>query len=606
MVDHRQHSWLRRALLVIVILALALPVVSAQAAPAGQSAVTATTTVNLRVRSGPGTTFTQLSYAPTGTVLTVVGRNADSTWLNITINGTQGWVAAWYTNISGDLNSVPVISGAASATTVTGVTVTTTDYLRLRAGPGTDTNTLAIAPIGTTVPVVGRNASSTWINVSFNGTTGWMSAYFVTVSGDLFSVPINDGSSGAAAAPPAAAGPVTASVATNLNYRTGPDTSYTLLGYVPSGTVLTVLGRNSASNWLYVNYNGQQVWVAGWYTNISGNLSSTPVVSAPPPTPSAPGGSTPGVSLPAISSGSFALGGQTQSFSHPDLMRSAGMTWVKFQQKWTPGMDPSIVAGAINSAHAQGFRVLISSPGQLYPGSIDYASYVQFLRGVAQLGADAIEVWNEMNLNREWPSGQVNPATYVNSMLAPAYAAIKAASPNTIVIAGALAPTGVNIGNDIMSDDRYLAGMRDAGAANYMDCLGVHHNAGATSPDATTGHPADGGAHHYSWYFGPTFNLYAGTFPHTALCYTELGYLTPDGYGTLPSTFSWGQNTSLAEHAQWLGRAVQLLRQSGRVRLAVIFNVDFTSWGDDPQAGYAILRPDGSCPACSTLAAAMR
>jgi hypothetical protein len=282
------------------------------------------------------------------------------------------------------------------------------------------------------------------------------------------------------------------------------------------------------------------------------------------------------------------------------------MTWVKFQQKWTPGMDPGIVAGAINSAHAQGFRVLISSPGQLYPGSIDYNSYVQFLRGVAQLGADAIEVWNEMNLNREWPSGQVNPSTYVNNMLAPAYAAIKAASPNTIVIAGALAPTGVNIGNDIMSDDRYLAGMRDAGAANYMDCLGVHHNAGATSPDATTGHPADDGAHHYSWYFGPTFNLYAGTFPHTALCYTELGYLTPDGYGTLPSTFAWGQNTTLAEHAQWLGRAVQLLRQSRRVRLAVIFNVDFTSWGDDPQAGYAILRPDGSCPACSTLAAAMR
>ena len=44
---------------------------------------------------------------------------------------------------------------------------------------------------------------------------------------------------------------------------------------------------------------------------------------------------------------------------------------------------------------------------------------------------------------------------------------------------------------------------------------------------------------------------------------------------------------------------------SGRVRLMIVFNVDFTQYGDDPQAGYAIVRPDGSCPACDTLRAVM-
>ena len=29
------------------------------------------------------------------------------------------------------------------------------------------------------------------------------------------------------------------------------------------------------------------------------------------------------------------------------------------------------------------------------------------------------------------------------------------------------------------------------------------------------------------------------------------------------------------------------------------------AYGDDPQAGYAIIRPDGSCPACDTLRAVM-
>jgi hypothetical protein len=51
-----------------------------------------------------------------------------------------------------------------------------------------------------------------------------------------------------------------------------------------------------------------------------------------------------------------------------------------------------------------------------------------------------------------------------------------------------------------------------------------------------------------------------------------------------------------------------MARASGYVRLVVVWNVDSTFWGPtddpengDPQAGYAILRPDGSCPACAAL-----
>jgi hypothetical protein len=61
----------------------------------------------------------------------------------------------------------------------------------------------------------------------------------------------------------------------------------------------------------------------------------------------------------------------------------------------------------------------------------------------------------------------------------------------------------------------------------------------------------------------------------------------------------------VAEHAQYLAEAVRVAVQSGRVRLMIVFNVDFTTWGDDPQAGYAIIRPDGSCPACETLRAVL-
>jgi hypothetical protein len=61
----------------------------------------------------------------------------------------------------------------------------------------------------------------------------------------------------------------------------------------------------------------------------------------------------------------------------------------------------------------------------------------------------------------------------------------------------------------------------------------------------------------------------------------------------------------VTEHAQWLGEALNLAQQGGKVDMFIVFNVDFTYYdpNGDPQAGYAILRPDGTCPACTTLGA---
>lgn len=51
----------------------------------------------------------------------------------------------------------------------------------------------------------------------------------------------------------------------------------------------------------------------------------------------------------------------------------------------------------------------------------------------------------------------------------------------------------------------------------------------------------------------------------------------------------------------WFGEAVTLSLETGMVRVIMIWNVDFTHYGDDPQDGYALIRPDGGCPACVTL-----
>jgi hypothetical protein len=325
-------------------------------------------------------------------------------------------------------------------------------------------------------------------------------------------------------------------------------------------------------------------------TNNNNNNTPQPTQAAAPP-PSAGGAGNPG--------GAMELGGQVPgSLAQIGYMQAAGMNWVKFQAKW-PYVGADVACSWVSSGRGSGLKVLLSVPGPLYPGSIDYGAYTEHLRAIASCQPDAVEIWNEMNLDREWPAGQIDPASYVNNMLAPGFNAIKSVSPNTIVIIGALAPTGFDNGTNAWSDQRYLQGLNAAGAANYANCVGAHHNSGTTAPSARSGRSE---GDHYSWYFLPTievtYNAMGGKLP---VCLTEFGYLTPDGFGPLPSAFSWGAGNTVAEQAAWLKEGADIGRGLGWVRLMIIWNVGFTQYDSDPQAGYSIVRPDGTCPACDLL-----
>jgi LysM repeat protein len=307
----------------------------------------------------------------------------------------------------------------------------------------------------------------------------------------------------------------------------------------------------------------------------------------------------------------FELGGQVFGFQFASLMRSSGMTWVKRQVVWNLGDPASSVQGVIDEAHNQNFKILLSikgNPAQIAANpSQYYQNFASFLGGVAGLGPDAIEVWNEQNIDREWPSGQISPQAY-SQMLIAAYNAIKAADPAVMVISGAPAPTGFFGGACTTTgcdDAPFLQGMRTAGAAAYMDCVGIHYNEGVLSPDARSGDPR-GNSDHYTRYYPTMVETYNAIFPNKPLCFTELGYLSPQGYGPLPDAFSWASDVTVEDQAAWLARAAAKSRDEGLVRLMIIWNVDATEYGADPQAGYAIVRPDNTCLACNTLSAVLQ
>jgi len=106
-----------------------------------------------------------------------------------------------------------------------------------------------------------------------------------------------------------------------------------------------------------------------------------------------------------------------------------------------------------------------------------FADFADFVAVFAERYAgiiDHIIIWNEPNLAFEWGYAEVNPAEYVR-MLEAVYEPAKAANPDLLILAGALAPTLEPEGSSNgLSDVLYLEQMYAAGAAEYFDALAVH------------------------------------------------------------------------------------------------------------------------------------
>ncbi len=312
--------------------------------------------------------------------------------------------------------------------------------------------------------------------------------------------------------------------------------------------------------------------------------------------------------------GNFELGGHVDGLGADTVqyMQQAGMTWVKKQLRYSVGGSTAAAQNLINDAKGKGFKILLGIVGFTNEmGNFDsyITSYADFVGQVAALGPDAIEVWNEPNIAREWPQGQITGANYTR-LLRAAYESIKAANPNVIVISGAPAPTGAEAAfpGQVVNDDNFMIQMREAGAGNYFDCLGLHYNEGIVAPTTSSGDPRD---NFPTRYFGTMLARGANIFPERPVCWTELGYLTGQGIGALPASFAWAGDVTLAQQTQWLADAARLSAQTGRVRMMIVWNINFTIFNEDPMAGYAIVRRSGgtsgatSCPACASLGTVM-
>jgi uncharacterized protein YraI len=303
--------------------------------------------------------------------------------------------------------------------------------------------------------------------------------------------------------------------ADQLNVRSEPSTTGTIVKLANAGDSFTVLGQSDDGQWLQLGENGAPLgWGAAEFLTVEERVTEAPPADGGQAAPtSAPAGGVAGNFAPATMS-SPDYGAQVFVWWREeirdrdlDLMKEAGFNWIKQAFSWESiegagrgQYDWSIADKVVTHANERDLKILarlsLDPDKQGFwagapPASGDaFAEYAGALaaRYSCQPGAigciQAYQIWNEPNLAREWGGKRPNPAEYVE-FLGKAYRAIKAANPNAIVISAGMAPTGDN--SDIaMPDDLFYDQMYQAmggSSDGYFDALGVHGAGYAAPPE---------------------------------------------------------------------------------------------------------------------------
>jgi hypothetical protein len=192
----------------------------------------------------------------------------------------------------------------------------------------------------------------------------------------------------------------------------------------------------------------------------------------------------------------------------------------------------------------------------------------------------AIEVWNEQNLRREWEGFPLEPASYMN-LLKPSYNAIKGACPAMLVISGATTPAGYS---DVAFDDvDYLRGMYQHGLREYSDGIGIHPSGFANPPSvrfedwASGNYDAPSHVNHRSFYFLSTLEQSRQVMEENGDSAKKL-WPTEFGWGSLPSPFpGYEYQSRIGEgtQAQWIVQSFVTMRDSGYVAVPMLWNLNY-------------------------------
>lgn len=215
----------------------------------------------LNVRSGPSTGNSIVGLIYSGTSVNILGTTGSWYKISVNISGTNvtGYVFAEYITktSSGSISSGSSSSG--NSTSSSGSTgKVNTSALNFRTGASTSASRLGCLYLNQEVTILGKTGDWYKVEASVNGAkkTGYVSAQYITV---VSSGSGNSGSSSGGTSSENSTGTVNDGP---LNVRSGPSTSYSVLGYLNKGTVVQITG--SENGWYKVNVTLSGRTVSGY------------------------------------------------------------------------------------------------------------------------------------------------------------------------------------------------------------------------------------------------------------------------------------------------------------------------------------------------------
>ncbi len=242
----------RRFRLIAVFVFVLFLLIASSATPAradsdGAATVTASA---LNLRAEPSTSSSIVTCLPRGTVVVVHG--TENGWSEVSYNGSHGYMSAEYLRFSESAE------GSFGTGTVTG------NGVNLRSGPGTDYSVLGTRDKGDSLTVTG--VSGDWYKIDWNGSAAYIRSDYLSIGGT------SSGSSSSGSSVKEASG--TGSInAYCVRLRSGPSTSYSILGTYSVGTTMTVTG--DAGDWYRVSCNGTEGYVYKTYLTVGGSGSGS-------------------------------------------------------------------------------------------------------------------------------------------------------------------------------------------------------------------------------------------------------------------------------------------------------------------------------------------
>lgn len=150
----------------------------------------------------------------------------------------------------------------------------TTTEVNLRQDTSTASPSLGTIPAFTSLQVTGKDASGLWVQVLYDGKTGWVRADYVQADDASAQIPVLGAGTGEGSS-------ARGVVLRGVNVRSGPGTTFDSIGLLNQNDVVPVLGRDSSSAWFQVQYTESTGWIAAEFLQVE-NAEALPVVNAAP------------------------------------------------------------------------------------------------------------------------------------------------------------------------------------------------------------------------------------------------------------------------------------------------------------------------------------